>query len=46
MEHKFVLKMEDYDNRLTMLEQIVLGKDGPEFRFEKLEKKQEELDVN
>ena len=42
LDNKFVKVMEATEERLSLLEQAVLGKDGPEFRFERIEKEQSE----
>ena len=38
--------MESTENRLVLLEQSVFGKDGPELRFDKIEREQEETRIN
>lgn len=45
MDNKFVKHFEHNDERLNLLEQAVFGKEGAEFRFEKLEKAQFELET-
>ena len=38
MDNKFVKVMEQNEKRLVLLEQAVFNKDGPELRFEKIER--------
>ena len=42
MDNKFVKVMEQNEKRLVLLEQAVFNKDGPELRFEKIEREQSE----
>lgn len=44
METTLVMQIEDLEKRFTLLEQHVYGKDGPETRFEIIERRQNELE--
>ena len=46
LDHSFVKVMESTESRLVLLEQSVFGEDGPELRFDKIEREQEEMRIN
>jgi siroheme synthase (precorrin-2 oxidase/ferrochelatase) len=46
MDVEFVAAFKDIEKRMVLLEQTVFRADGPEFRFEKLEKAQLEISVD
>ena len=45
MDTKFLKFFEDLGSRMTLVEQTVFNAEGPEFRFERLEKAYEDLNI-